>query len=61
MQPASGNVAAAFALVLGAGASTALGAAIVFYKKTSPTLLALGLALAAGVMLYVPLALYRGR
>lgn len=55
VQPAEGNVGAAFALVLGAGMSTALGAATVFYKKTSPLMLATGLGLAAGVMLCAPL------
>jgi zinc transporter, ZIP family len=51
------NVAVAFALVLGAGASTGLGASVVFFpslvKLASRRTLAAGLGLSAGVMSYV--------
>jgi ZIP family zinc transporter len=53
----SPNVAVAFALVCGAGAATALGAAVVFVpslvKLASKRVLAAGLGLSAGVMTYV--------
>lgn len=56
MQVAQGNVGVAFALVIGAGLSTTLGATAAFYAKlASPLTLAVGLGLSAGVMLYVPL------
>ena len=52
MQPAQGNVGVAFALVIGAGLSTTLGACAAFFAKlASPRLLAMGLGLSAGVML----------
>lgn len=51
------NVAIAFALVIGAGASTGLGAAVVFFptfvKYASRRTLAGALGLSAGVMSYV--------
>lgn len=51
---ASGNVGIAFALVIGAGLSTTLGACAAFTAKlASPLMLAVGLGLSAGVMLYV--------
>jgi len=49
---ASGNVGVAFAMVFGAGAASALGAAVVFcVNLASPRLLASSLGFAAGVML----------
>jgi zinc transporter, ZIP family len=57
MQPAEGNVGVAFALVIGAGLSTTLGATAAFYAKlASPLTLAVGLGLSAGVMLCAPLS-----
>ena len=54
MQPAHGNVAVAFALVLGAGLSTTIGACAAFFAKlASPRWLAAGLGVSAGVMLCV--------
>lgn len=54
---ASGNVGIAFALTAGAGAATALGAAVVFFprlvKLASRRTLAAALGLSAGVMTYV--------
>jgi zinc transporter, ZIP family len=51
------NVGIAFALVIGAGASTAIGSAVVFFpsvvKYASKKTLAAGLGLSAGVMTYV--------
>jgi len=51
------NVRVAFALVIGAGLATALGACVVFFpslvKLASRRVLASGLALSAGVMTYV--------
>jgi zinc transporter, ZIP family len=51
------NVGVAFALVIGAGATTALGSAVVFVpslvKYASKKTLAAGLGLSAGVMTYV--------
>lgn len=51
------NVGVAFALVVGAGAATALGAAVVFFprlvKLASRRVLAGSLGLSAGVMMYV--------
>ena len=51
------NVGIAFALVIGAGASTGLGASVVFFpslvKLASKKTLAGGLGLSAGVMTYV--------
>jgi len=53
----SANVPIAFALVFGAGASTAIGASVVFFpslvKLASRKTLAAGLGLSAGVMCYV--------
>jgi ZIP family zinc transporter len=53
----SDNVAIAFAMVIGAGASTALGASVVFFpalvKLASRKTLAGALGLSAGVMTYV--------
>ena len=53
----SENVGVAFALVIGAGASTAIGASVVFFpslvKLASRKTLAGGLGLSAGVMSYV--------
>lgn len=53
----SENVGVAFALVIGAGASTGLGASVVFFpslvKLASKKTLAAGLGLSAGVMSYV--------
>lgn len=52
--PAEGNVGVAFALVIGAGLSTTIGAGAAFYAKlASPLTLAVGLGISAGVMLYV--------
>ena len=55
-----GNEVSAFLLVCGAGLSTALGAAIVFFpslvKLTSKYTLAISLGLSSGVMLYVSFA-----
>jgi ZIP family zinc transporter len=57
MPTAEGNVGIAFALVCGAGASTALGAAVVFFpslvKLASRRVLAASLGVSAGVMTYV--------
>ena len=54
---AEGNAAIAFALVLAAGASTGLGAAVVFFPKlvklASRRVLAASLGFSAGVMSYV--------
>ena len=51
------NVPVAFALVIGAGFATAVGAAVVFFpslvKLASRRVLASGLGISAGVMLYV--------
>ena len=51
------NVPVAFALVMGAGFATALGAAVVFFpslvKLASRKVLASGLGISAGVMIYV--------
>ena len=51
------NLGVAFALVIGAGASTAIGASVVFFpslvKYASRKTLAAGLGLSAGVMMYV--------
>lgn len=51
------NLGIAFGLVLGAGASTAIGASVVFFpalvKYASKKTLAAGLGLSAGVMSYV--------
>ena len=51
------NVGVAFALVIGAGAATAVGAAVVFFpslvKLASRRVLASALGLSAGVMTYV--------
>ena len=50
------NVALAFGLTIGAGLATTLGALlpyIPFIKRSNTTFLAIGLALAAGVMMYV--------
>lgn len=56
-EPATGNnVGLAFGLTIGAGLATTLGALlpfIPFIKRSNTTFLAVGLALAAGVMLYV--------
>ncbi|KAI3426296.1 hypothetical protein D9Q98_008669 [Chlorella vulgaris] len=50
----SGNVGAAFAMVVGAGAASSIGAAVVFcVHLASPRLLASSLGFAAGVMIYV--------
>lgn len=53
----SENVGVAFALVIAAGSSTALGASVVFFpslvKLASRKTLATGLGLSAGVMSYV--------
>jgi ZIP family zinc transporter len=53
------NVGVAFGLVIGAGLSTALGASVVFFpsvvKLASRRILASGLGLSAGVMIYVSL------
>lgn len=53
----SENAGVAFALVIGAGLATALGACVVFFpslvKLASRRVLASGLALSAGVMTYV--------
>lgn len=52
--PAEGNVGIAFALVIGAGLSTTLGACAAFWAKlASPRTLAVGLGVSAGVMIYV--------
>jgi hypothetical protein len=54
VQPASGNVGIAFAMVIGAGLCTTLGACAAFWAKlASERTLAIGLALSAGVMLCV--------
>jgi ZIP family zinc transporter len=57
MTAVEGNTAIAFALVLGAGASTGLGAAVVFFpslvKLASRRVLAASLGFSAGVMSYV--------
>lgn len=57
MTTAEGNVGIALALVCGAGAATALGAAVVFFpslvKLASRRVLAASLGLSAGVMTYV--------
>lgn len=57
MPTAEGNVGVAFALVCGAGASTAIGAAVVFFpslvKLASRRVLAASLGVSAGVMTYV--------
>ncbi|KAL9190930.1 hypothetical protein ACHAXT_000636 [Thalassiosira profunda] len=57
MSTAEGNVGVAFALVCGAGAATAVGAAAVFFpavvKLASRRVLAASLGLSAGVMTYV--------
>jgi FtsH-binding integral membrane protein len=54
MQPASGNVGVAFALVIAAGLSTTVGACAAFFAKLAhPKYLALGLSASAGVMLCV--------
>ena len=54
---AEGNAGVAFALVLAAGASTGLGAAVVFFPKlvklASRRVLAASLGFSAGVMSYV--------
>jgi len=54
------NLGIAFALVIGAGLATALGAAVVFFpslvKLASRRVLASGLGLSAGVMIYVSFA-----
>lgn len=54
------NVAVAFALVIGAGAATALGAVVVFFpalvKHAQRKTLAAALGLSAGVMTYVSFA-----
>lgn len=54
------NVGVAFALVIGAGLSTALGAAVVFFpvlvKLASRRVLAGALGISAGVMTYVSFA-----
>jgi zinc transporter, ZIP family len=48
------DVGIAFAVCIGAGLSTSIGSAVVFFARTTNRrLLALGLASAAGVMLYV--------
>ena len=53
MQPAEGNVGIAFALVIGAGLSTTIGALAAFVSKLASTkTLAIGLGISAGVMLY---------
>lgn len=58
LQTASGNVGIAFALVIGAGLCTTLGACAAFFAKlASPKYLAMGLGVAAGVMMYVLLSL----
>ena len=55
-----GNVGIAFALVCAAGASSAIGAAVVFFpcliKLTSKLLLGAGLGFSAGVLLFVGFA-----
>ncbi|CAG9460507.1 unnamed protein product [Pedinophyceae sp. YPF-701] len=54
MGTANGDVGVAFAMVIGAGAATILGACFVFYgKKANKSLLAGSLGASAGVMLYV--------
>ena len=57
MSTAEGNVGAAIGLVCGAGAATAIGAAVVFFpslvKLASRRVLAGSLGLSAGVMTYV--------
>ena len=57
MTLASGNAAAAFGIVCGAGAATAIGSSIVFFpklvKRASRRVLAASLGLSAGVMIYV--------
>ena len=57
MSTAEGNVGAAIGLVCGAGAATAIGAAVVFFpslvKLASRRVLAASLGLSAGVMTYV--------
>ncbi len=54
---ANENAGVAFAIVLGAGAATAIGASVVFFpslvKLTSQRVLAASLGLSAGVMTYV--------
>lgn len=51
---ATGNVGLAFGLVIAAGLSTTLGAAVVFCASLArPKLLAVSLGFAAGVMIYV--------
>ena len=54
------NLGIAFALVIGAGLATALGAAVVFFPSlvelASRRVLASGLGLSAGVMIYVSFA-----
>eukprot|EP00892_Ulva_mutabilis_P010489 jgi/Ulvmu1/7812/UM004_0041.1 len=51
---ASGNVGIAFALVIGAGLCTSIGACAAFFAKLASTkFLAIGLGIAAGVMIYV--------
>jgi zinc transporter ZupT len=56
-KPDNHNIGIAFAAVIAAGASTALGAAIVFFprlvKVASPRVLASSLGISAGVMTYV--------
>lgn len=52
--PASGDVGIAFALVIGAGLCTTLGACAAFFGKLAePRVLAIGLGISSGVMLYV--------
>lgn len=57
MSTAEGNVWAAFGIVCGAGAATAIGASVVFFpslvKLASRRVLAASLGLSAGVMTYV--------
>jgi ZIP family zinc transporter len=57
MTLAEGNVALAFALVIGAGAATGIGAAVVYFpsliRLASTKVLASCLGVSAGVMLYV--------
>ena len=56
VQSGNGNVGLAFGLTIGAGLATTLGAMlpfVPFIKRTNTIFLSAGLALAAGVMLYV--------
>jgi zinc transporter, ZIP family len=57
MPESNENLGIAFALVFGAGAATAIGAAVVFFpilvKYANKKTLAISLGLSAGVMIYV--------